>query len=306
MQDKDKTKKELDLNKYEDLEGITLNKMNFGLWLSLNRKRIWRIVTILLIVVSALMFIYSTYNYIYYFLYGRQADKDLASEITSNQLDTAVYRENNTPQDLEVGAVLIFSVQGKYDILVPLNNINTKHSGSFDFCLQDSGGVDLICDHSFILPDSKKYLIIVGKEFAARPQSLKMVVKNIFWQRLNAHNIPDWNEYKNNYLNLTISDLKYTAPDTLSKNPFHSLSFKATNFSPYHFSKLPLDIILHNGALISGVNVYNLDNFLSGEQRELNFSWPAAGERVSRVEILPDVNILDARVYLPYQGEVQP
>ena len=52
--------------------------------------------------------------------------------------------------------------------------------------------------------------------------------------------------------------------------------------------------------------MYNLDNFLSGEQREISFSWPAAGERVSKVEVLPDVNILDSQVYLPYQGEIQP
>ncbi|MCF7860334.1 hypothetical protein K9M09_01810, partial [Patescibacteria group bacterium] len=107
-------------------------------------------------------------------------------------------------------------------------------------------------------------------------------------------------------LNLEISNLKYIAPDTRSKNPFHSLSFTATNFSPYHLAVLPLDIILYNGNLVSGVNIYNLNNFLSGEEREINFSWPAAGERVSKVEILADVNILDSQVYLPYQGEIQP
>jgi len=306
MQDKETQKKELDLNKYEDLEGMTLRKMNFGLWLSLNRKRIWRIVIILLIAVSALMFIYSTYNYIYYFLYGRQADKELINEITSNQIDTAAYREANAPQDLELGSVSVFSVQGKYDIFVPLNNVNAKHTGSFDYCLQDVNEADIICDHSFILPNSKKSIVIVGQELSDRPQGLKMVIKNIFWQRLNAHSIPDWNEYKNNHLNLEISDLKYTAPDTRSKAPFHSLSFTATNFTPYHFAKLPLDVILYNGNLVSGVNMYNLDNFLSGEQREISFSWPAAGERVSKVEVLPDVNILDSQVYLPYQGEIQP
>jgi hypothetical protein len=280
--------------------------MKFGLWLSLNRKRIWHIIIIILIVASALMFIYSSYNYVYYFLYGRQADKDLLNDITSGEVDMSAYRETNSPGEMLIGDISIFSIQDKYDFLIPLSNPNLKHTGNFDYCLQDVAGVDIFCDNTFILPGANKNIIIVGQELSTRPQNPKLVVNNLFWRRLNAHTIPDWQTYQNEHLNLQISNLKYIAPENGSKSPFHTLNFRATNFSPYHFSRLPLDILLYNGNLPSGVNVYNLDNFLSGEVRELSFSWPAAGERVSRVEVLPDVNLLDSQVYLPFKGEIQP
>jgi len=306
MQNNDRAKKDFDLNKYEDLEGMTLNKMKFGLWLSLNRKRIWKMTIIILIIASALMFIYSIYNYSYYLLYGRQADKELINELTANQVDLGAYRDANSPADLIIGSVSTFSVQGKYDFFVPLSNSNPKHTATFNYCLQNEDGSDVYCDQTFVLPESDKNIIIVGRDLSVKPQNPKFVVSGLFWQRLNTHNIPDWQQYQNEHLNLQISNLKYIAPESTSKVPFHTLSFTATNFSPYHFARLPLDIILYNGDSVSGVNIYNLDNFLSGEERELSFSWLAAGERVSRVEIVPDVNLLDSGVYLPYQGEVQP
>ncbi|MDD2680828.1 MAG: hypothetical protein PHE20_01850 [Patescibacteria group bacterium] len=306
MTDKDRVKKEANLNKYEDLEGMTLNKMKLGLWLSLNRKRIWRFTIIALMAVSALMLIYSTYHYAHYFLYGRQADKDLLSEVTSNQIDVSAYREATSPTEMLIGNISTFSVQGKYDFLIPVSNPNLKHTGFFKYCLQDEADNNILCESNFILPGANKNIIIVGQKLSAKPQNLKLVVSDLFWQRLNAHNIPDWQAYQNEHLNLQISNLKYTAPENGSKSPFHTLSFTATNFSSYHLARLPLDILLYNGNSVSGVNIYNLDNFLSGEARDLSFSWLAAGERVSRVEIIPDANLLDAQIYLPYQGEVQP
>lgn len=306
MTDKDRVKKNIDLNKYKDLDGMSLNKMKFGLWLSLNRKRIWRVVIIFLIATSAITLIYSSYNYAHYFLYGRQADKDLLSEITEPQADVNTYHATNSLEDLVIESISTFSVQGKYDFLIPLTNLNLKHTAIFNYCLETSEGENIFCDSGFILPESDKNIIILGQDLVVRPKNPKLVINDIFWQRLNAHDIPDWQAYQDEHLNLQISNLAYTAPDNSSKSPFHTLNFTATNFSPYHFSRLPLDIVLYNGSFPSGVNIYNLDNFLSGEKRNLSFSWPADGERVSSVEILPDINLLDAQVYLPYQGEIQP
>jgi len=262
MSDKDSVKKDLDLNKYEDLEGMTLNKMKFGLWLSLNRKRIWRFIIIALIAISALMFVYSIYNYAYYFLYGRQADKNLLNEITSYQVDLNTYRDVNSPKDLVIGSISTFSVQGEYDFLIPLTNSNLKHTGTFNYCLQASDDTNIFCGSGFILPGTNKNIIIVGQELKAKPQNTKLVISDLFWRRLNAHTIPDWQAYQNEHLNLQISNLKYSAPVNGSKSPFHTLSFMATNFSSYHFARLPLDILLYNGNSLSGINIYNLDIFL--------------------------------------------
>lgn len=303
MDQKNRAKSEIDLKKYEDLDGLSLREMNFGLWLSLHRRRIFKLVVIFLIIACAAMFIYSTYNYLFYFLYGRQADQDLTNGLTTEQIGSQAYTEANTPQNLNIGTVSIFSVKGKYDFLVPLKNLNPKHSGTFNYCFQDSAGNNFVCGDSFILPGAEKYLVLAGKELDSAPVSAKLVITKIFWQRLNAHTIPDWQSYSGPRLDLPVSAVKYSAADTSAKTSFHTLTFKIKNNTPYNYARVPLDIVLFNGSLPTGVNSYNVDNLLSSESREINLSWPSAGERVSNVEVKPDLNILDNQVYLPYTGK---
>ena len=304
MEQKDRAKPGIDLKKYEDPDGLTLQRMHFGLWLSLNRRKIIKAIIIILIVASAAMFIYSTYNYIFYFLYGRQADQELAASLAASQVESQNYREVNTPKEMETGAVSVFSVQGKYDFLIHLKNLNDKHFSNFNYCLQTTAGQNIVCGASFILPGEEKYLLLVGKELDSTPNEVKLVLTNNFWQRLDAHSIPDWTSYATSRLNLPVSDIKYSAPSGSAKTSFHTLSFKISNNTPYNYTRVPLDILLFSGNSPVGVNSYNVDNFMSAESRTVNISWPAGSERASRVEITPDLNILDSQVYLPYTGTI--
>ncbi|MDD3285505.1 MAG: hypothetical protein PHG95_02630 [Patescibacteria group bacterium] len=306
MNKKPRDNKETDLKNYEDLEGLTLQKMNIGLWLSLHRRKITRIVIIILIIIAAISFAYSAYSYIYYFLYGRQADTELLQNLTDNQIDSQAYRDLNAPKNLIIGDVSVFSVQGKYDFLIPLENPNARHYSNFRYCLENSAGVQVLCGDSFILPGAKKYLLLLGQELEENPGTLRLVAINMAWQRLNAHDIPDWNNYLANRADVQVLDNKYSVLESGGKNPFHSLQFTVKNNTPYHFAALPVDIILWNGTRIVGANAYNLANLLSAETRSVNLSWPSGGERVNKVEIIPDVNILNQDVYLPYRGELNP
>lgn len=306
MEKKNRAKTGVDLKKYEDSGSVTLRNMHFGLWLSSNRRRLFKALTIFLIIASAGMLIYSSYSYAFYLLYGREADRELSNSLTETQLDTQAYREANAPTNLEIGAVNVFSVQGRYDFFIPIKNPNPKHVSNFSYCLQDAAGLDFLCGSSFILPGSDKYLVVVGRELERVPGTVKFVITNFAWQRLNAHAIPDWSIYASTRLNFTVSDLKYRAPDNSAKNPFHNLSFTLKNNTPYHFSRLPFAIVLWNGSSPAGVNLSAADSFLSSESREIHLSWPSGGERANKAEVKIDLNILDDSIYLPYRGDSRP
>ncbi len=305
MNKKDSSKKAIDLKNYKDLDGMTLGQMKFGLWLSFNRRKIIKLIVIFLIAISAVMFTYSAYNYVHYLLYGKAADQALINSLTVNQIDNQAYREANTPKDLEVRSVNGFSVQGKYDFIVFLRNSNPRHYSSFSYCLQDVSGKDIACGNSFILPNSDKSLVIIGKELEKAPGAFHFVTTSFYWQRLDAHNIPNWETYSAQRQNFNVEEVKYSTPDSDAKTQFHNLSFKITNKTPYHYNRLPLNIILRNGSQLTGVNIYNVEKFLSSETREIHLSWPAGNEKVTQVEVATDLNILDENVYLPYQGENQ-
>ncbi|PKM88742.1 hypothetical protein CVU83_01125, partial [Candidatus Falkowbacteria bacterium HGW-Falkowbacteria-2] len=270
----------IDLNKYDDREGLTISRMHFGLWLSENRRKITRGVVIFLIVASAAMFIYSSYNYVFYYLHGRDADNQLVVDLSASLIDSQAYREANAPKPLDIGPVTTFAIDGKYDFLVSLKNVNEKHYSNFQYCLV-AGEEELACGGSFILPDSEKNLLIPSVRSEVRPSNVRLVIADLFWQRLNTHLIPNWSDYQSQRLNVAVSDLKY---NNLTPG-FHNLSFKVKNNSPYSYLTLPLSIVLYNGQAPSGINIYNIDKFYSGEEREVNLSWRAAGERVTRADV---------------------
>ncbi|MGE5426029.1 MAG: hypothetical protein ACM3PZ_03065 [Bacillota bacterium] len=290
----------IDLNKYEDREGLTVRKMHFGLWLSENRPKITRGLAAFLIIASAVMFVYSTYNYIFYFLEGKKADEKLAGELTTNLVDTQAYRNANTPQPLAIGEVSVFGTVGRHDFLVPLKNPNLKHFSNFEYCLV-SGDDKIACGESFILPASEKNLLIAGIETVNEPSNVRLEISNLFWQRLSAHEIQDWSEYRSERMDVALGPIKYESDNRGGRNAFHDLSFTIKNTSAYSYLQFPLDIILYNGSLPSAVNSFRLDNFLSGESREVSVSWASAGERVTRAVVEPDVNILDKENFLPYR-----
>lgn len=302
MKKKESSAKKIDLKDYQREGDLSIKQMNIGLWLSVNRKRILRIIIIFLIISSASLFSYSSYHYIIYFLYGRQADRDLVMALTESIFDVNSYRENNMVKPLLSGPVNSFSLNGKTDFLVTLKNSNEKFFANFDYCIKDDTGQDLACDQGFILPDSEKYLVMTAQEIEKAPTNLSLQFVNINWQRLNNREIPNWSNYLAERLNLDITDLVYLKPDFNARTPLHTVSFTIKNSSAYHYNRIPLDILLFNGSSLTGLNVYNISDLMSLESRSLKITWPAGTERATKVEIVPDINIIDSDVFLPYRG----
>jgi hypothetical protein len=300
MSKKDSQKKGPDLNKYKNGESVSLAQMKFGLWLANNKLRIVKMVTVILMLISFSLIGYSGYHYANYFLYGRHADKALATELTKNLFDIQAYRAAIAPQVFSAGPVYSFNVLGKKDFLLTLENPNSNYYSVFDYCIKDAQGNQVVCDTNFILPSSKKNLLIVSQEFEGSLSNLSFEATNVFWQRLDSRQIPDWESYAQERLNIEIKDVVYKAPDYNSRTPLHSLSFNIENKTPYNFSRVPLDIILSNANNPVALNIYNLENFFSAEKRNIKISWSAGGERANRAEVFLNLNILDQNSYLPY------
>lgn len=303
MTKKDSQKKGPDLKKYQDDQSVSLTQMKFGLWLASNKVNIMRIITLLLIVASLSLLGYSGYNYANYLLYGRQADRALSNSLTENLFDIQAYRAVTAPQVLLAGPVYSFNVAGKKDFLLTVKNPNSNYHSVFDYCLKDSEGSDVVCETDFVLPNSEKYLLIVAEDIEGAVSNLRFEAVNVFWQRLNNRQIPDWENYAQTRLNIEIKDIVYKAPDYNSRTPLHSLSFSIENKTAYSFSSVPLNIILRNASTPAALNIYNLENFLSAEKRKIKINWPAGGERANQAEVFVNLNILDQNLYLPYRSD---
>jgi len=297
MSKKENSNQDIDLMKYQDQSGVSLKEMNIGLWLSDNRKKILKVITIFLIILCAFFLIYSSYNYIAYFLAGDPNQQISTTDISQSP--------RNLTKNLEVSSIQVFSSNSRYDIAAKLKNPNSKFIAIFKYCFTELDK-DSICGENFIFPNEEKYILALGQGLQGSISDVSFELENVFWQRINAHDIPDWTAYEAGRLNFIVSDLSFSSlnsQDYAGAGGYNFLKFSIKNQTPYSYYQAPLNILLFSGSELIGVNRYLLNNFLSGENREVKISWPGSLPGVSRTEIKPEVNINDEAVYLRYQGE---
>lgn len=297
---KDKNDQEIDLNKYKDLDGLSLKKMNFGLWLSESRGKIMKIIIILLIALSAFFFIYSSYNYFIYFLVGDNKESEIAFS------NSSVLSPRKVVSELIISEPKIFKSGETYDLVTLLKNPNDKFIGTFEYCF--SGNEKIInCSGSFILPGEEKYVFSLGQKIDDA-STIVFKVNNMVWQRVDNRQIPNWSSFASNRLNFGLENinLALARESGLSeKLGFNSLEFTINNRTAFGYYEVPLSIALYSGSELVGFNSYVLKDFLAGETKNVRLSWLGGLENVSRTEIRPVLNILDDSIYLKYQGSPQ-
>jgi len=284
---------EIDIKKYQNEDSVSLGEMNFGLWLSEKRVLLTRILIGILILISAGFFIYSAYQF---YIYSK--DTSDKAPVVAN-----VSSPHNLTKDLIIEAPQYIKSGDRYDLLVKITNPNDKFSANFDSCF-NLNGQEFTCVNSFILPGETKYIFALGKAVSDDIKTLTYNTKNVVWQRIDAHAILDWPSFSADRLNFSYTNVNFYSISDGNYNSASSgniLEFNAQNLSAYSYYDVPLNIALYEGSQLVSVNTYHLQNFLSGETRNIKINWPGNLSNV-RAEIVPNLNILDDSVYLKYQG----
>lgn len=312
MEEKNKTQpieksKEIDIDKYTDIEGLSTKKLNFGLWIIEHRERLRTALIIFLVVVSAISWAYTIYGFAYYFARGMNEDEILIQELIQVNTIGHDYILKLSARDLVYFPVNILKAsKDKYDLLVVLKNPNLKHMSVFEYCFLDKNET-IDCAENFIFPGETKNLLSLAQEFTYKPTNIKFILKNIRWKRINLHKFPDWEKFKNDHLNISIVDIKFKPAKSSGlseKLNLNSLEFTATNNTAYNYWEVPLIILLHNNNLVVGVNKYTLSEFMSGEKREIQMSWLGNISRVNNIKIIPEINIMLDDIYIKYEGGI--
>lgn len=296
MLKKENLNKDIDLKNFDD-GGVSLREMKFGLWLSQKRRFFVKLLTVILIVISAFFFIFSTYSYIIYFLAGDPNNQAL--------VETFVRSPRKITEDLVVNQPFVFSVADKTDLAVLIQNPNEKFMANFNYCFQQAEN-NLVCGEGFIMPQEEKFITALGLDIDNRTTGVSFNLSEIFWRRIDSRKVGNWADFSNNRLNFEVSDMDFVPGEksSLSENiNLNTMKFSLANKSAYGYYEVPFDILFFRGPDLQGVNRIQLNNYLPGEKRNINLSWPGNLSGVTRTEIKPSINIMDDSVYLPYRGE---
>lgn len=295
---------EKQVEKYEDPSGLSLKKLRLGLWYLEHRQQLYYALIGFLILVSAVFWLYTIYNIVNYVFWGMKEDQAMLNELTRPN-NFRQYVLANSPQALQIEEPLVLKSDSKTDLVVKVTNSNPSHRADFDYYFLIDNG-ETAHRNGFILPGETKYFMVLVQE-AGATSNAQFVLNNLHWQRLNKHLIPDPVSFINNRRNINISEVEFlpaSSSGLSEKISLNLLKFNATNNSAYSFWEVKFTIILHGSYGVVGVNEYKINEFMSGQKRRVEISWPGSLPVVERIEIMPEIDIMDEQVYIkPAGGE---
>jgi len=300
--------KPVNLDRYQDLEGVTMKKLEAGLWYIEHRDMLRKIIIVILALVGAVSWLYTLYGFGFYIFKGMNDDATMFRELVSTESFDHAYLVKIGGQQLELFPVKVFessNVKGepRYDLIAEVINPNLRHAGLLNYSFV-SGSEVIASGEINILPGDDKYITALGLDLAERPGNAKMVINNLALKRLDARAFPDWDKFKKEHLNISVSDIKFTPPRLTGlseKLNVSQLDFTATNNSPYNFWRTDFIILLTNRGQIIAANQYLLDRFKSGEVREVTLSLPGV-IKSDQIEVIPQVDILDDNNYFDFEA----
>lgn len=293
------------VEEYKDISGISTKELEVGLWYVEHKEKIKKGIIIFLIVFSALTWGYSIYGLSYYWYKGVLEDEALLQDIAEQKLVSHDYLVSISAQNLAVSSVNVLrNGSDKYDYFVRLENPNPDFVAHFEYCFVSSQE-EIECANNFALPGETKYIMALAKLNYASGVSFSL--KSLSWKRINTHQIPDWDSFYSEHLNITFENISFGQAKlgALSEGGgMNILEFLVNNKTVYNYSELPLNIILYNGNIIVGVDRLIVGELKSGETRKISLNWPNNISYAGNIQINPDLDIMRNDIYMKFEGGI--
>lgn len=175
--------------------------------------------------------------------------------------------------------------QGDYDFVAQISNPNASYGASrVEYVLGSNFG------SFYILPGQTKWLVFIALKIPEGTNSLKLVINNAQWEKLNMPN----------------DAVRFV----LRRKDYHSvlngteLDAVLYNNSNYDFDKIDVAVILLDDAgSIVGVGKTDIRTFLSKSERGFNVTWPfALPGNVVRQDVEAQTNLFENSNFIKSYG----
>lgn len=285
----------------EDLtpNNISKEQLDVGYWFVTHKLLLKKILIIFLIVLNAGLIGFSGYGIILDVLRAGERDAQLA-QLVNTGLDPSLLKANSA-KPLEVSNTQVLVPQGKYDFVAKVKNNNLNYSAHFSYRFV---AVDFSTapTQGFILPKEEKFIMRLGEVSPTRPANVSLELIDIVWKRTDRHVIPDWDSYASQHLDLPITDTIYNPtvelPDgkTIGKT-----TFTITNSTGFGYYDVKMTVIMYRGTAIAGVNSTVFSKLRPGESKSGEVTWYEDFGAISKIVVVPEIDILNDAVYLRAQ-----
>ena len=287
------------LRQYHDPnDGLDARGLSWGFWFVKNKVALHRLAIISLLILDAFFVIFSLVKLGFVLSYDLFRAPAVEQQLTYSS-NYASLREHFQPADLQILNVYIFSGgTGKNDAVAEVANPNLSHAVDFDYYFS-FGGQRTESKRGFILPGENKLLATLGLDESVFSGGASLMVENLAWRRVSAHQVSDTAAWQAERLNFSISDLQFIPANAIGGASAHIIKFKLTDNAAYGYKNAGFYAGLYQGGGLVGILRFDLQDFKSLETREIDLRSFARRLEVDEVKIFPLIDPYGADVYLP-------
>lgn len=266
-------------------------RLKFGLWY-IRHKIFFRQANILILVgLSFLLYGYTVWGMIDIFILNNSAN-DVMRNLASQSLDYNDLRQKLQPKSLKVQKIDVLpSGEERADIIASLKNPNEKYAATDVLYRVVSKNNTLAQDSTFFLPLQEKHIVAFGVEKTL--DDVQIVMDSVSWRRVD-----DQSELVKEKLDVYIFGEVFDNSLRPPEGPGGMVRFQITNNTVYNYYQPGFYIFLYNGPDIVRAGFTRLDIFESLERRDVEVNILTPVTFVTKVEVVPEINIFDESAFI--------
>ncbi|MBF8280879.1 MAG: hypothetical protein HW383_652 [Candidatus Magasanikbacteria bacterium] len=276
---------------------MSTKQLKWSYWYVTHHDFLRRLLIILLLVISVGTLGFGLYGITEYLFFGLPRELQYEKELRLLP-NTASSQEAHKPLDLSIDSPEVFDADTDiYDIVTPIENLNTEWYARFTFRYTFEGGATTPKE-IIISPGQKFVLAEIGLKSPTRPSDAVLDVSGLEWSRISRHTAPDPSAYVSERTNFLVEDAKYIPGAETELVASNQALFSITNATPYSYWNVDVAVLLKSGDRTVGVLTTVLDRLMSNERRTIDLRTPKKFGTVTALEILSDAHIFDPANFL--------
>ncbi len=277
---------------------LTNQQLGFGYWYVTHKLALKRILTVSLIVIDVALVAYVLFLLILNLgIRQPQHDAAIATLLTDGGFASiGAARDTQLPRNIQISGIETLASGAFADIIATLVNPNQKWGATFTYSFALASGTTR-ARTGFVFPGETKRIYDLNVENGTTVTSVNL--SNVTWMRENNFAAL----YAARISPLAFSDIQYIPAQELQvsdKVPVSRVRFTVGNNTAYNYRDPGFTVILLSGTSIAGISSIFTDQLLSGERKTLEVTWFTRLPRVTTVQVIPEINILDPNVYLKF------
>ncbi len=273
--------------------GMSGQELRWSQWWVDHRAQARRVAVGLFIAVDAILIGIGVWGFTDWLAFG-----GFQEELAIRQMTSAGYGAGQSPvlEEVRIGAPIVLQGGiGKIDILVPVENLNARHWAELRYRLV-VGGSELPAQSAFILPGQASYLTTLSVS-TEKGAGVEVKVEKRLWHRATSAGGLDLQAFAATRLNIAGENAVFKPADPQAPTAASGASFVLANHTAFNYYDVGVRVLLYRGDAVVGINEVRVDRLQAGERKPMEIFWYQALPQITKVEVVPVINIYDPSAY---------